>query len=363
MSTTNKYVDKFTIDDETILIRDSEITSELATYKSQVSNRFDILEDEIVITISDSYGRNPSTSTSWTAFIKGYLGLSNSQYYTSSQSGIGFYAGATTFLGLLQGIANNLNATQKQKVKYIIVGGGINDASNGVTNIYNAIGDFCSYAKSTFPNSHIKIAHISRAVNNRNLDMINESIQAYSDCGRYGAEYINGSEYILMNVDALRDDLLHPNEIGSKLIASKIVAGLNNGIRALYRTILTLTAVDGDLTGGNGNVVVSNEITTLTTPSWRFNFGTQKTLSYNKWVTIATVNNNLIYKPLLCLTNSTVLTNENGNNAWYGGSLQFQINNNNELQVRGTLNNSTTQKVDTLIIQPTQWNFNTSLLR
>ena len=119
------YVDKFQLDDQEILIRDSE-----------AQNRLNSLTDRYYLFIGDSYLQgwtdDLGTIDNYGNIFKTKLGLTeNVNYFHNELGGTGFGAEheGKNFKVLLEELTATLNTEQKESITDIIVMGGRNDGN------------------------------------------------------------------------------------------------------------------------------------------------------------------------------------------------------------------------------------------
>lgn len=215
-------------------IINEEIFNELSGQVTQNTNAIQSLNEKTskkYIFIGDSYGTGDSevdgTRKSWTAYVPEFLGLSQNDYYTNSINGSGFVSG-TTFKSILQTLAGSIS--DKNSISDIVVCGGYNDLRATIEAIETNISDFCTYAKTTFPNAKVKIGHIGWSTKySRCFSIINTSLRAYKNCIKYGAEYLNNVEYSHHVYSNFVSDGYHPNANGQIAISKAITEAVLTG--------------------------------------------------------------------------------------------------------------------------------------
>lgn len=188
-----------------------------------------------IVTIGDSYGRGEGSGTinkytPWTALLKNYMGIDDSNYHTASIGGAGFIANlqGKTFNDLLTDLANTMTADAKTNVGKILVAGGYNDPSN-ITE--DAMESFFATAKNNFPNAVVYVACIGWGKDRDKASQIyNNIVPVYSEgSGRYGGVYITNSQYSLHDYTWFDSDGIHPNQAGQSHIAKMLSSGLLAG--------------------------------------------------------------------------------------------------------------------------------------
>ena len=306
--------DRVTTDEGNISALTNRVTNNEENI-SALTNRVSHLDNRKFIFISDSYGELRD-NTSWILKTIDYLGLSSDEYYEAYHGGFGFkpaYNGGDNalFINLLIGL--DATITNKSEITDIVVGGGFNDAKQSLDELDAAIGRFCTYAKANYPNAKIWIAGFGWSFNSEFVEDLNHGryLEAYKRCGKSGATYINGSEYIMHRFEFFKQEAqgaytlhlgyqyVHPNANGASAIgacvASALIGGNSCGIEGEYKEI-TLTLNSGITVSGNlkirqkqsnGNIYWQNGQIILNIPSTKFSYG-------SKAIEIGTIENGYI---------------------------------------------------------------------
>lgn len=180
----------------------------ISTINENLTNLSNLVKNRRFIVIGDSYcdGTN-----SWIKSMQNYLAKNDTDYVKSYMGGAGFAHGSKNFLNLLQEAV----VTNPNTITDIIVCGGANNYPEDSDTILNGTGgiqEFVSYAKSTYPNATVHIGFIG--VNLNNNDNMPRAINAYKQCTKFGAKYLNNVEFILPSYTLLQSDFIHPNEQG-----------------------------------------------------------------------------------------------------------------------------------------------------
>lgn len=180
----------------------------ISTINENLTNLSNLVKNRRFIVIGDSYcdGTN-----SWIKSMQNYLAKNDTDYVKSYMGGAGFAHGSKNFLNLLQEAV----VTNPNTITDIIVCGGANNYPEDTNTILNGTGgiqEFVSYAKSTYPNATVHIGFIG--VNLNNNDNMPRAINAYKQCTKFGAKYLNNVEFILPSYTLLQSDFIHPNEQG-----------------------------------------------------------------------------------------------------------------------------------------------------
>lgn len=194
--------------------------------------------------IGDSYGDGYShdgNNSGWCEYLAQAMGLSSSQYESVHQGGSGF-ANA--------GFLARLNAAVGSGFTDIVVLGGFNDYNSTAADIATGISNFCSRAKTLFPNSTVYIGCVGWIKEGtgesayQNWQEVRAAITdkvlpTYQACGKYGAKYVSFSEYLLTDDLMTNTDGYHPGEAGNKAIAQGLINGIATGCACLpFKSVL-----------------------------------------------------------------------------------------------------------------------------
>lgn len=207
------------------------------------------------ICIGDSYGEgyNPDGNvTGWPTLLKGYLGLTDDNFFSNSLGGAGFVNG-TTFSTLLNQTSNHF---KNEEVTNVIVCGGFNDMNVSDTSIINAINNFNLSTKSLYPNAHIFVGFIGNSTTMSTRGSLIVPRDAYnSACGYNGITYLSGTENALHADTMFGSDGLHPNTWGEESIAKAISNALLNGYASVIHAGTKITNV-GFKNGFTGSTII-----------------------------------------------------------------------------------------------------------
>lgn len=203
------------------------------------------LSYDYTIFIGDSYLKNPSTSENWGTYVRDYLGLSH--VYINAVAGSCFSGGANgnlmKFKTQLETVASGLSAEEKSQINNIIVGGGFNDRGVAEDTILQYIEEFMTYAKTTFPNAKVYLAMMGYTLDRTTTDLglaggyvynLRNVLPAYSKCALYGMNFLCGVQYVMHKSNYFNADLVHPNQLGSKMLATAIINCLETGSYNVY---------------------------------------------------------------------------------------------------------------------------------
>ena len=196
------------------------------------------------ICIGDSYGEgyNPDGNvTGWPVLLKGYLDLTDDNFFSISLGGSGF-VNNTTFSVLLNQTNNHF---KNEEVTNIIVCGGFNDMNVTIHDIINAIYNFKKTAGILYPNAQIFVGFIGNSTTLSTRGSLIIPREGYcSGCEYNGITYLSGVENALHSTAMFGSDGVHPNTWGEETIAKTISNALLNGYGSVVKSGTKITAVD-----------------------------------------------------------------------------------------------------------------------
>ena len=268
-------------------------TNEITKINDYIEND-ELLKNKPTLFIGDSYLAN--TNNNFGLIYKNLTGLDDDKYYNFSSPGAGFVAtgsGGKTFLQVLQENINNI--TNKNEIKQIIVGCGVNDAQYNVQ--YNLIGNaleiFMNYCYSNFPKAKVFLLGCGYNVgkpSSPNIVRYNMAvgvIDVYQQT-RYTHQpiFIYNSNLWLHDKDYISSDLLHPSESGQYHIAKKLIRALHGDYKVRIRKTLTYNLLDN--TNSSAQSFVDNNILNIISPMISYIPTEPVTLSFNNDLKIGT---------------------------------------------------------------------------
>lgn len=255
MTVTNKYVDKFIIGDEEILIKDSETLDKLETHIEEVNAHNYIF-------ISDSYAndttRDGEMVTGWITRIISILGLTvNSNAFYEWNGGSGWLTAGgngNDFNAHLNVVKSNMTEEQKAKTKTIVFCGGANDISqqaSATQETWNAkVQTIANNCELNFPNANVLFVpigfrHDTRS-NRRRVKRIYQYLK--NACAtQSNITFIDGSYLPLFQRDNMCNDGIHPNNTGQKLITGNIVNAINGNTNNHFFALQDITITPRDI--------------------------------------------------------------------------------------------------------------------
>lgn len=224
-------VSKFNVLGKIVNIKDTVARNLISTLTSTVNtltNRVSALEDNgITILIGDSYGEGYTphgTIKSWIGFVKDFLG---GEYKTSAIGGAGFLNG-TTFITQLNNLYNSMTATERSRVRRVLVAGGYNDGLKDFDELTTAVETFGFRAKQLFPKAKIYCAEIGWSKDApARTQIYNIVMPAYAKgSGRSGMIYCGNGCYVLHDYTLIESDNIHPTINGQAELGRAIASYL-----------------------------------------------------------------------------------------------------------------------------------------
>lgn len=232
------------INDINTLIGDSnDIAND--TLIEAIGNANGSIANKKFLFVGDSYNDDTAFSFPvWGEVLVSIFGLSASQYQSYGTSGGGFRVAGN--LGTFKQILESVTA-DRDTYTDIIFQGGSNETYGGGTaaDIETSMADCLSYAKANFPNAKLHVSMIgwSKAANDG--ARFRTAREAYKTCYKYGARYIENSEYIAHNY-ANFYDTGHPDQAGQEDIGRFLAEYLLNGeAHVHFKKVITLTLNTG----------------------------------------------------------------------------------------------------------------------
>lgn len=251
----NSYISRVAVP-AGVQITDERYWVQIGNYNAQISVEIERAIDEIeersrkrsVIFISDSYGnRTNADGKRIFTIISEYLSLDN--YYFANIGGAAFAHRTVgySYIELLQSLENTVE--NKNAITDIVVIGGANDTGYPYQDTLNAISTFVSYARQTYANAKITLAHVGLTLDNSSMyNRRMRSIKAWQDAVQYGVGYMYNSEYVLCDTRLVTDDMCHPNADGVNAIAEQVARGMVSGsCNVVYELLNTDIQVSGRL--------------------------------------------------------------------------------------------------------------------
>ena len=238
--------------------------AQVEQYRQEVvslSNRVEILEDDIVITIGDSYLQGYTTGgniDSWGDYLRGYLGMDTDHFKKFYQGGIGFGGGGySTQAG---NAVNAISTADRPKVKAVIVARSYNDSPYTMAQIQTGMNAVTSTLRNAFPNAKIYYIPVGWCVQEL---IANPTTTAYEAKTVTTLRWFNGAMvagvYTAPNVYSVlydnrcfTSDYVHPNAVGQQLIGQAIYqqvfgAGFVADLTFNFQALQNVSGADGTL--------------------------------------------------------------------------------------------------------------------
>ena len=129
------------------------LDSVVANLVEDVAELQDAIQDTLVV-FGDSWSDLNVEQAVWSSYVANELGLTNKNY---AVNGAGFVAPNTNLINTQITTAENDSTLNKDRVKYVVLAGGINDFRNDVlrSDLRTAIGAAYTRCRALFPNAKI----------------------------------------------------------------------------------------------------------------------------------------------------------------------------------------------------------------
>lgn len=244
-------------DNIVVLVNTDNLVAEKTFSKDiqDINDEIDFMNSNDTIFLGDSYAAGTTYEsgsvqflTSWCEYLRRLMGLTSGHYFILAQGNAGFAKignNSKNFQMTLEAYAENI--PDPNAIKNIIVCAGYNDHDQDTSLIYQRIGEFITYCKTTYPNAQVYIGMIggdardsSTGATIRN-DLINKVLNAYSRCTEYGGIYLTGVENFTHNFFQFNNQGNHPNEAGYNYVARMIYNAWKNGAAVMYEPITNLS--------------------------------------------------------------------------------------------------------------------------
>lgn len=270
--------------------------AQVEEYRQEVEDYAEILNRVVnhkYIFIGDSYNTTDTPPggvpiVPWSETLVKCLGLSVADYYNIGNSGSGFVHG-TPFIDLLNTISASV--TDADEITDVVVLGGINDASEDATDVYNAMITFKDRVAALYPNAILTLGFISwtRTASGRSGMM--PVIQNYEDMARWpNVRTITNAYKFYHYYGAMYQSDGHPNATGNRAIAMGVANFLKHGNTDIHWATADQNITwDASLNVTSGNLAVKfdqqneNVVTKINLPGWvmssGFNMNSETTLT------------------------------------------------------------------------------------
>ena len=211
----------------------NSILSDINDIQTQIDN-----ELTEIVTFGDSWTMNnypyiEDQNKMWNKIVAKRLNLNLHNYAISAA---GFTITNNTILNQINTAVADTNLN-RNKVKYVIYYGGINDLNAGTWNdlsdLNSAIDTTFSAINTNFPKSNIIICgancgyHLMNGVNHQTTSIIDIRNCLLEKAQKYGFAFIDSVPFLFGQPDTIDSETGHPSESGQITIASKILSGIN----------------------------------------------------------------------------------------------------------------------------------------
>lgn len=191
--------------------------TQINSLANQVNGILPITPDKLAskkyVFVTDSYGSySDESGKSFIQLACSYAGIPSTDYYIAQRGSAGFFRpDNTNFLEVFKSIESNIN--DPAAITDIFVFGGANDqVASSAAQIESGISAFCSYIKAHYTNAQIYIGFVTRTLAGSFNYYYPRTLKAYTECARYGAHYLSGSECIMSDNQLYNPDHVHPKQ-------------------------------------------------------------------------------------------------------------------------------------------------------
>lgn len=211
------------LNNSTTLIAELIPNAKITAIQTEINNIVANNLTELVV-VGDSY--TALSASNWAELVAQQLHLNLHKHGTSSMGYVHSVNGQTFIDNLSWGETQEI----KNKTKYVICYGGINDKSENIATVKTNVKAFCTQAKIMYPNAQVIIVGPQAPASNilGFMDLIN-AIQ--SACLESAVSYSNAFDWLISNqynyTETYGLDLVHPSELGYNIIASKMLNLIN----------------------------------------------------------------------------------------------------------------------------------------
>jgi lysophospholipase L1-like esterase len=188
----------------------------------------------------DSYGATGNPWPSWVETVAQRLNLVSNEYWNLSANSTALSAG--NWRGFLNNWLNNASEEAKKSIRYVILGGGINDSQESlVGNILPEMKLFVDIVKENLPNAEIYAGYFGYTTSvkigdNRTPAYRAQAFAAWQESIKYGVHFIPGAVNCVHSIDLLYTDGIHPNTEGASNIANAMINGIHgNGYNQILK--------------------------------------------------------------------------------------------------------------------------------
>ena len=235
-----------------------DLENEVADINAELDN----LGHKRYVFIGDSYNTTDVplggvAIVPWYSKLIEYLGIDASDYYQIGHSGSGFVHGSEPFKTLLNLVSAGI--ADKDSITDVVVLGGINDNSETLSDLNDALDDFIARATALFPNAIITIGFISWTRDASTRLKILDMLPYYEDKAKYSNVRILANAYMFYhNYGAQYQSDGHPNVLGTEAIAQGIANFLKHGFTNVHwHSSFAPITFDAALNVTNGSISIA----------------------------------------------------------------------------------------------------------
>ena len=233
---------------------------------ADLSERVGASSPQYIAVVGDSYGTGEvGPVTGWPTLLAQYLGkITGTDFFQKSIGGSGFTKTAgLSWNQIVQDLASEMGTDACNNTAKVLFAGGYND-NTGMSE--GALARAIGTAKSLFKNAQIYVACIGWSNDpGMSVTIANNVVPVYQKAPKYGAIYIQNSEYSLHNYTWFQPDGFHPTQEGENHIAEMLAQGLKTGSCDNTYPLSQVSFTSGSILQANitGWAIIKNEITFL----------------------------------------------------------------------------------------------------
>lgn len=242
-----------------------------------------VLNDEILnpylLVLGDSWSAD---SSGWPAYVAGKCGYVLQNYARSGYTYSVIGGSQGLFSSALSDAITDI--TEPQRVKEILIYGGLNDVRLGADNgdIYSACASLIVTAKTNFPNARITVVGVNMSNEQTYIDMEAEAALFIETAARVnGAGFVNSNHWLKFVANTYQGDNTHPSAQGLQIIRSYMLAILGGGTVEPHSLIRASAANGATIVSQKGvfNGALTINLSVILPAAW----------SDDAWTTVATL--------------------------------------------------------------------------
>ena len=246
-------------------------------------------ETHKIITIADSYGYTPSVAESWQSLLLNYI--TNATFTNLYEGSMGIYHVGNNGHNV-QTLLSSTTINDPSSITDIIIGVGVNDYQDNISDVSDAYDSLISYIKTNFVNTKIWFAFTGNKTDIiQKTKLVNLCKLMQNKAAQYKCAFMDGVQYVMHNLLNVSSDNVHPLLTGSTALAIAISSCFYNGV---YRYIY-MDSTTANLTGGSSQpitYIIDNDTSNITLHDVASN--NTFTFTANEWLEIGAITNPIL---------------------------------------------------------------------